>query len=663
MAVQVNNFYNGIPMKTLKIIKCLFSLLLLISFLSQHSLSQQTSENLKPYAVIIDSDTLFHIYNSLGIFSADVRANEINKKLNDLLHNQIVNYDSISIIPEGDHLLLSLPGYPIMAVTSIDASNQGSTLPILAANYRGLIVKKLSQTRHLYSGKNLINNSIFSVIYLVALVVFLFLLTRLFPWLYKKVKALDQSRIKNFNIRDTQLVKSSTIVSFLLVILKGLRLIITLLALYIFLTEILHLWPYTRKWQLEPLIKTLVLLVFYSAMYIVLFKSINTFISFLNSKYQSWKGTKIKTLRIKSIDILSADRTVEVLVLVTKFLRFVLQIILFYIFITIIFSLFTFSRDWAEKLFNYFLNPVNTVLEAIGEFLPNLFFIIVLSAVFRYIIRFVRFLFSEINSGTIEFPGFHRDWAMPTYKIVRFLILVLAAIVIFPYLPGSNSPFFQGISVFLGILLSLGSSSAIANIVAGVVLTYMRPFKIGDRVRIADTVGDVVEKTLLVSRVRTIKNVDITIPNAMVLSSHIINFSSSAADKGLILHTGVTIGYDVPWRKVHELLISAANDCESVLKEPKPFVLQTSLDDFYVAYELNAYTSDPQGQGPAYSEIHSKIQDKFNEAGVEIMSPHYGAMRDGNQTTIPENYLPKDYKTPPFRLFGVNFGNKNLENS
>jgi len=291
--------------------------------------------------------------------------------------------------------------------------------------------------------------------------------------------------------------------------------------------------------------------------------------------------------------------------------------------------------------------------------MPNLFFIIVLIFVFNYIIKFVKFIFLEIDKGNLELPGFHKEWAIPTFKIARFLILVLATIIIFPYLPGSDSPFFQGISVFLGILFSLGSSSAVGNIVSGVVITYMRPFKIGDRVKIADTTGDIVEKTLLVTRIRTIKNVDITIPNAMVLGSHIINFSSSANDKGLILHTTVTIGYDVPWNKVHGLLISAANETEYILKDPKPFVLQTSLDDFYVSYELNAYTNEPGKMAGIYSQLHSKIQDKFNEAGVEIMSPHYGAMRDGNQTTIPENYLPKTYEPPAFKIFGVNvFGNQ-----
>ena len=178
----------------------------------------------------------------------------------------------------------------------------------------------------------------------------------------------------------------------------------------------------------------------------------------------------------------------------------------------------------------------------------------------------------------------------------------------------------------------------------------MRSFTIGDRVKIGDVTGDVIEKTMLVTRVRTTKNEIISIPNSTILTSHIINFSSDAPDKGLILHTPVTIGYDAPWRQVHQLLIGAALATEFIEKEPKPFVLQTSLDDFYVSYQINAYTRAPNRQAATYSLLHQNIQDKFNEAGVEIMSPHYRAQRDGNQTTVPADYLPAGYQAPHFRV-------------
>jgi small-conductance mechanosensitive channel len=304
----------------------------------------------------------------------------------------------------------------------------------------------------------------------------------------------------------------------------------------------------------------------------------------------------------------------------------------------------------AARLLGYAASALRTVWQAFVAYLPSALLIIVIILITRYVIRLVRFVFAEIGKGTITIPGFYSEWSGTTYKIVRLLIFVLAAVMIFPYLPGSATPAFQGVTIFLGFLFSLGSTAVVANIVAGIVLTYMRAFDIGDRVKIADTVGDVVEKTLLVTRVRTIKNVEITIPNAMVLGSHIVNFSSSVEGTGLILHTGVTIGYDVPWRKVHDLLIAAARATEHILEEPAPFVLQISLDDFYVSYELNAYTREPNRMAAIYSELFQNIQDQFNEAGVEILSPHYTALRDGHHTTTPQDYLPKTYRPPSLRI-------------
>ena len=295
--------------------------------------------------------------------------------------------------------------------------------------------------------------------------------------------------------------------------------------------------------------------------------------------------------------------------------------------------------------------PIYAVAGAIIGFIPNLFFIVVIVIITRYILRFTKMFFNEIKTGHIAFPGFHAEWAEPTSKLLRTLIIIFAVVVASPYLPGFGSPAFQGISIFLGVLLSLGSTAAIANIVAGAVLTYMRPFKAGDRVRIADTMGDVIEKTLLITRIKTIKNVEITIPNAMVLGSHMINFSALAEEQGLIIHTSVTIGYDAPWRQVHDLLISAARSTQHLLEEPSPFVLQTSLDDYYVSYELNAYTAHAKELLQIQSELHQNIQDKFNEAGVEIMSPAFTALRDGNQTALPEDYLPKTAAPRGFRIF------------
>lgn len=370
----------------------------------------------------------------------------------------------------------------------------------------------------------------------------------------------------------------------------------------------------------------------------------------LQSRIEIERGRVIRTLRFQSIEILSEARMVALLRQTLKGIRVILILVLLNIYLTTVLAFFPWTRHFATRLTSYLLDPLSHVGLAFVGFLPNAVFIAVIIALTYLAIRVTRFAFDEIEKGSISLPGFHSDWAAPTFNIVRFLVIAFAVVVAFPYLPGADSPAFKGVSVFLGVLLSLGSSSAVGNIVAGVIITYMRPFKIGDRVQIAESVGDVVEKTLLITRIRTIKHVDITIPNAMVLSSHMTNYSSAVQEYGLILHTTVTIGYDVPWRQVHELLITAAKETEHILALPPPFVLQTSLDDFYVSYELNAYTDKPSVMALSYSLLHQKIQDQFNAAGVEIMSPHYAQLRDGNAATIPASYLPVDYRPPGFRL-------------
>lgn len=362
------------------------------------------------------------------------------------------------------------------------------------------------------------------------------------------------------------------------------------------------------------------------------------------------KNRWLKSLSYKDYTFLSAEQELQVVIFMMRVLRWFVYIVLLYISLPIIFSIFPFSRDWADALFHLVWSPFKGILLAVWHFFPNLFRILVIYFVMRYFIRFVKYIFHEIDSGNLKIAGFHADWAMPTYSIVRILLYAFMFVLIFPYLPGSDSNIFKGVSVFIGVLFSLGSSSAIANMVAGLVITYMRPFKIGDRIKIGDAVGDVVEKTLLVTRIKTIKNEIITIPNSTILSSNTVNYSSEAESPGLIVHTTVTIGYDVPWKDMHQALIDAALRTNYILQEPKPFVLQTSLEDFYVAYQINAYTHEASMQGGIYSQLHQNIQDVCNERGIEIMSPHYRASRDGNTSTIPASYLPEDYKVPSFNV-------------
>ena len=368
------------------------------------------------------------------------------------------------------------------------------------------------------------------------------------------------------------------------------------------------------------------------------------------SKIELSEENTIKEIKLKNYTLFDKRRQVNALLTANNVLKWFFILLLIYIALPILFGIFPWTKNFAELLFGYILNPLRKITSGIWNYLPNLITIIVIIIFFRYVMKGIHFLKDEIASENLKFPGFYPDWANPTFQIIRVLVYAFMLIVIFPYLPGSDSPIFRGVSVFLGFLFTFGSAGSLSNVIAGLVLTYMRLFKIGDKVKIGDVFGDVIEKSLLVTRVRTAHNEIISIPNSTVMSSHTINYSSDAVEKGLILHTNVTIGYDVPWEKVHNALLQAADRTEFILKDPKPFVFQNSLEDFYVGYEINGYTKNANQQGSIYSELHTHIQDCFNEAGIEIMSPHYRAGRDGNQTTIPENYLPKDYTAPPFNI-------------
>jgi small-conductance mechanosensitive channel len=348
-----------------------------------------------------------------------------------------------------------------------------------------------------------------------------------------------------------------------------------------------------------------------------------------------WKGTRIPTLKIQKLEILTAERTTLALLKIAKALRLILTALLLYVGGSLVLGYFPQTRLVSAYVLSRSVDLIRPLASAVINYLPNLAVIAVVLAVAYYAIKLVRFFFEAIRGGYLALPGFYAEWADTTYKIIRFALIVLFVVILFPYLPGSDSPAFKGVSIFIGLLFSLGSTSVVANVVAGIILTYMRPFRVGDRVKISDTVGDVMEKTVLVTRVRTIKNVVITIPNAMVLSSHIINYSLSGREEPLVLHTSVTIGYNAPWRHVHELLVSAAAATEHILKQPKPYVLQLALDDFFVEYELNAYTDNAAAMARTYSDLHQNIQDMFGAAGVEIMSPHYRAIRDGGASTVP----------------------------
>ena len=407
---------------------------------------------------------------------------------------------------------------------------------------------------------------------------------------------------------------------------------------------------YRQATSFQTLAKQFAIAILIIVVVFFIIKFISKLFRWNRKKIIDQRGKLIKGIRIKNYTLFDISSEARFFLTVNNFLKWIFILVVIYLALPILFSIFPWTKNYADILFGYILTPVKKILHAFVDFLPNLFTIIVILFVFKYIFKGIKYLKNEVENENLKIPGFFIDWANPTYQIIRVLVFAFMIIVIYPYLPGSGSRVFQGVSVFLGFLFTFGSAGSLSNIVSGLMLTYMRLFKIGDRVSIGDLTGDVIEKSSLVTRIRTAKNEIISIPNSTVMSSHTINYSSEAPGLGLIINTTVTIGYDVPWKKMHAALVEAALRTKYVLKDPEPFVLQTGLEDFYVSYQINAYIREANMQANIYSFLFQNIQDVCNEQGIEIMSPHYRAARDGNETTIPQEYRSDDYKVPDFNV-------------
>ena len=331
----------------------------------------------------------------------------------------------------------------------------------------------------------------------------------------------------------------------------------------------------------------------------------------------------VKRLEARSHQLIQAQQLIRAVHGLLKFLGILSVLAAAYVYAHLVLSLYPWTRPMAMRLFEMLLNPFGAVVMGILDALPNLAFVAIVAVVTRYVLKVMRLYFSGLGHGTIALAGFDREWALPTYKIARWLIIAFALVVAYPYIPGSGSEAFKGVSIFLGVVISLGSSSVIANLIAGYAMIYRRAFKVGDRILVKDLTGDVTDIRLMVTHLRTVKNEEIVVPNSEILNSYVINYSTLARSRGLILHTTVGIGYETPWRQVEAMLRLAAERTPGLLKEPAPFVLQKSLGDFAVTYELNAYCDDPTRMAPLYTSIHQNVLDVFNEHGVQIMTPAY----------------------------------------
>ena len=312
-----------------------------------------------------------------------------------------------------------------------------------------------------------------------------------------------------------------------------------------------------------------------------------------------------------------------------------------YLWLTFVLTQFPYSRPWGEALGHYLLTTLATLAMGALHAIPGLFTVLLIIVFTRFLTRLITTFFQAVEQEHVSLAWLHRDTLQPTRRIVIALLWLFAIAVAYPYLPGSDNDVFKGVSIFAGLLVTLGSTSVVSQAMSGLVLMYSRALKAGEYVRINEIEGTVHDVGILATKVKTPKNELVTIPNAVVVGSSTKNYSRLEDIGQLLLYTTVTIGYDAPWRQVHSLLRAAADRTPGLLKQPPPFVLQTALSDFYVEYQLNAAVERPELRVATLAALHENIQDAFNEHGIQIMSPHFRAQPD--QPVV----VPKEKWTPP----------------
>ena len=348
----------------------------------------------------------------------------------------------------------------------------------------------------------------------------------------------------------------------------------------------------------------------------------------LRRKILSGFSGKIKPVVAKGYEVLNILQWKRLLLMLTRGLLVMLVVIQLFISLPLLFSIFPETEKFTWKMINYVWSPLRDIVVSMVGFFPNLVKIVVIIYVVHWILRALRHVANELQSGRLKIEGFYEDWAMPTYHIIRIFVVAFTLVVVWPLLPGSESGVFKGVSIFVAALFSLGSTTTIGNLISGIIITYMRPFLVGDYVRIDNREGVVVEKNAFITRLKDIKGNIVTVPNNSILSQQTVNYSAALRHgQGTIIHTDFTFTYVVPRATIETYLLEAADRCELLLKEPKPFVLVTALEDFYTRYELNGYTQDAEQLFEVYSDLHKHIVDVFREHQLNPTSSHFVSIK------------------------------------
>ncbi len=317
-------------------------------------------------------------------------------------------------------------------------------------------------------------------------------------------------------------------------------------------------------------------------------------------------------------------------------LSFILLVIFFlgfYYYLSFVLLAFAETRYFAQLLLTYLTEPVLLIFKGIISYIPNLIMLALISWVTMYIIKGMRVFFDAVEAGTFDMGDFERHWVNPTFNIARVVVILIALVFAVPYIPGSDSAAFQGLTILVGAMLSLGANSVVSNMLAGLFVIYRRSTSIGDRIQIGDHIGDVVQIKLMETHLKSIKNELISIPNAQLMNSDVVNFSKKTDGSGLLLHTTVGIGYEEPPEKVEAMLIEAARRTKGIKAKPEPFVLWTALADYAINYQINGYSTRGSIIPKIRSDLHRNIVAVFNENNVQIMTPSY--MADPVEPKIP----------------------------
>ena len=369
----------------------------------------------------------------------------------------------------------------------------------------------------------------------------------------------------------------------------------------------------------------------------ILVWAINRLFDFLKKITLNSEHRFLTSIRIRNYDFIKKPGIVKALVKILAILRIVFLLFLLITIIPLIFDIFSSTQYLSKIIVQWISEPIKNVGIAIIGYLPHLFYIVIIAVITRYVLKILRFFALEIERGILKIKGFHPEWAHTTYVLARMMLWVLALVIMFPHLPGSDSDAFKGISIFLGVLISLGSSSAISNAIAGIVISYMRPFQVGDWIKSGEIIGAVIEKNALVTRLKTINNEDITIPNSAILSGATMNFTSIGKEIGLALNVQVKVRYDYSDNLVEELLIEAALKTNGISPKPHPYIFQISLNELNAIYELNAYTFHPENMYFIKSDLTKNIQSTFRQANIEIFSTQYVEIRTPFSNTKKQN--------------------------